>query len=80
MFATGQHEKIKKLLDFYEITAEEVMVPRIKIDAIEHTMTVKDAIENLFEYSHSRIPVFAESIDQIEAVVTLKELLLEEKK
>jgi prepilin-type N-terminal cleavage/methylation domain-containing protein len=35
--------------------------------------------EKMFEFSHSRILVYKESIDHIERVVTLKELLLVQK-
>ena len=46
------------MLDFYEITCEEVMTPRVRIDSIPCTMTVNDAIEKLLTFSHSRILVY----------------------
>jgi CBS domain containing-hemolysin-like protein len=67
------------MLDFYEITCEEIMTPRVKIDALNSKITVDAAVEKLFEFSHSRILVYNEDIDSIERVVTLKELLLIQK-
>jgi len=64
------------MLEFYEITCEEVMTPRIKFDALDSSITVNEAIQKMFEFSHSRILVYNCDIDHTEWVVTLKELLL----
>lgn len=80
VFEKWEYEKIKNMLDFYEITCEEIMTPRIKIDALESGITVDKAVEKMFEFSHSRILVYDEDIDHVERVVTLKELLLVQKK
>lgn len=75
VFEAWEYEKIKNMLDFYEITCEEVMTPRVKIDSIPCTMTVDEAIEKLLTFSHSRILVYNEDTDHMEWVVTLRELL-----
>ncbi|HKL43734.1 MAG TPA: hemolysin family protein [Candidatus Absconditabacterales bacterium] len=76
IFEKGEYEKIKNMLEFYEITCEEVMTPRIKFDALDSSITVNEAIQKMFEFSHSRILVYNCDIDHTEWVVTLKELLL----
>jgi hypothetical protein len=58
-----------------ELTAEEIMTPRIKIKSIDDQCSLDDAIEKLSGYHYSRIPVYHESIDTIDRIVTLKELL-----
>lgn len=80
VFEAWEYEKIKNMLDFYEITCEEVMTPRVKIDSIPCTMTVDEAIEKLLAFSHSRILVYNEDTDHMERVVTLRELLQVKKK
>lgn len=80
VFEKGEYEKIKNMLDFYEITAQEIMTPRIKMEAIPDTMTVSKAKEKIMKFSHSRIPVYQENIDTIDYFVTLRELLIAEKK
>ena len=51
------------------------MTPRIKIKSIDDQCSLDDAIEKLSGYHYSRIPVYHESIDTIDRIVTLKELL-----
>jgi len=46
------------MLDFYEITCEEIMTPRVKIDSVSSDITVDQAVEQLFNFSHSRILVY----------------------
>lgn len=75
MFDNGEDQKIKKLLSLDELTAEEIMTPRIKIKAIDDSKTLDEAIELLTSYHYSRIPVYHKNIDAIDRVVTLKELL-----
>lgn len=67
-------ENLKNMLDFGEKTCEEIMTPRIKIDALPTNITVDEAIEKVLSFSHSRILVYTTDIDHIERVVTLKEL------
>jgi len=80
VFEKGEYENIKNMLDFYEITCEEIMTPRVKIDALPSTITVDEAIDQLFGFSHSRILIYNWDIDHAEWAVTLKELLLLQRK
>lgn len=75
VFTDWEDQKIKKLLTLDELTAEEIMTPRIKIKSIDDQCSLDDAIEKLSGYHYSRIPVYHESIDTIDRIVTLKELL-----
>jgi len=67
------------MLDFHGTTAQEIMIPRVKIDAIPSSITVNEAIDRLLEFSHTRIPVYQKSIDHIEWFVMLKELIFAQK-
>lgn len=69
------YENIKKMLSFNEITVEEAMTPRIRINAICDNLTISEAIEKLLTFHYTRIPVFHNSIDDANRVVTLRELL-----
>ncbi len=75
-----EHERIKNMLNFYEITCEEVMTPRVKIDAISCDLSVDEAIEKLLQFSHTRILVHSWDVDNSEWVVTLKELFKVQRK
>lgn len=68
-------QMINKLLSFDDLTAEDVMTPRIRIKALDDSKTLDEAIEILTDYHFSRIPVYHDHIDTIDRVVMLKELL-----
>lgn len=80
VFEAGEHEKIKNMLEFSDITVEEIITPRVNIDAIDIETTVNDALDFVLNHTHSRIPVFIEKIDNIWYVVNLRFLLQEQKK
>ncbi|MBP7061984.1 CBS domain-containing protein, partial [Patescibacteria group bacterium] len=75
MFEKGEYEKIRNMLDFYEVSAQEIMTPRVDLDALEDNVTVDEALEQMMEFSHSRIPVYNNTIDDIYGVVTFRDLL-----
>lgn len=75
IFDNGQDQKIRKLLALDDLTAEDIMTPRIKIKALDDNLSLAEAIKLLTEYRYSRIPVYHDSIDAIDRIVTLKELL-----
>ena len=68
-------ENIKKMLNFNDITVWEAMTPRVRICAVNDELTIDQAIEKLLTFHYTRIPVYHERIDDIDRVVTLKELL-----
>jgi CBS domain containing-hemolysin-like protein len=51
------------------------MTPRVRICAVNDELTIDQAIEKLLTFHYTRIPVYHERIDDIDRVVTLKELL-----
>lgn len=72
-----KHEKelIENVLEFNDISAEDVMTPRTSLFALPSTTLVSDAIVKASEVSHSRIPVYTETIDNIIGFTTVKKLL-----
>lgn len=80
VFEAAEHEKIKNMLEFSDITVEEIITPRVNIDAIDIDTTVNEALDFVLTQTHSRIPVYTETIDNIWYVVNLRFLLQEQKK
>lgn len=72
---SDEYLKVKKVLQFNETTVEEIMTPRVRIEAINKNATVKQAIQTLMGYTHTRIPVYDDTIDVIKYVVTLRDLI-----
>jgi magnesium and cobalt transporter len=53
------------------------MTPRVKIEAISDEITVKEAMEFYLSHTHSRIPVYSETIDKIDYFITARDLIKE---
>lgn len=64
-----QSELLQSALEFSDITAQEILTPRVDVTAID----IDDDIENIkklvFESSYSRIPVYRDTIDNIIGVL-----------
>ncbi len=70
-----EKEMILSILQFDETLAREVMVPRMDIVALEVGTPFQDALAKFITSGHSRIPVYHESIDNIEGLLYAKDLL-----
>lgn len=71
----GEKEFIENVLEFSETTVEEVMTPRPQIDALNEETTLEEAVKFAITHSHSRLPVFRETIDHITGIITIRDLL-----
>ena len=70
-----EKEMIYSIFQLSDTLAREVMVPRIDIQGLEQETQVGEATRLLLSTGHSRVPVFAGSIDQIVGVLHAKDLL-----
>ncbi len=70
-------EMIRRILDFDEITAEQVMVPRMDVQAIEVRTSPRKAREIVAEDGHSRFPVYDKLPDNVVGTLYAKDLLAE---
>jgi CBS domain containing-hemolysin-like protein len=55
--------------------AREIMVPRIDMICIEQNTTLSNVLKVVKQCSHSRIPVFADTVDNIVGILYVKDLL-----
>lgn len=70
-----EKELIENVLEFTDTRVEEIMTPRIEIEALPESTSVKEAAEFIVNHSFSRIPVYRKSVDHIVGVVNVKEVL-----
>jgi putative hemolysin len=70
-----EHELIKSVLQFSDITAKEIMVPRPDIVALDISMPRDVLVRKVIEEGYSRLPVYKGTIDHIIGVVYSKDLL-----
>ena len=75
MLGPDEREMIDAALRLEELTAREVMVPRVDIVAVQLDIPIPNLIDVIVQAGHSRIPVYEESIDQIVGVLHAKDLL-----
>jgi CBS domain containing-hemolysin-like protein len=66
---------VAELLDFGELTAGEVMVPRVRVVAIELGTTAQELRSLLAESPFTRYPVSDGSIDRIVGMMHVKDIL-----
>jgi CBS domain containing-hemolysin-like protein len=70
-----EHELIKSILEFSDITAKEVMIPRPDVVALDMHMAREVLMRRVIDEGYSRLPVFDKTIDNIVGVVYSKDLL-----
>jgi CBS domain containing-hemolysin-like protein len=63
------------MFEFGETRAGEIMTPRTEIVALPIDSTVKNARDLIIEEKISRLPVYRETIDNIEGVIYVRDLL-----
>jgi len=66
---------LEGVFEFSEKTAQEVMTPRTQMIALESSMAVADAADEVAVARRSRYPVYTESLDEIVGVVHAKDIL-----
>jgi putative hemolysin len=70
-----EKDMIRRLFNFGETTAHEVMMPLIDVAVIERSANCGDARSLAIKHSHARIPVCEERVDRIVGVLDTLELL-----
>ena len=71
----SERELIENVFDFTETTADQVMIPRSKILALDLSDPIDALLEQVMEEGYSRLPVYDGSIDRIVGIVYAKDLL-----
>ncbi len=70
-----EREIIKGIVNFSNLTARQVMRSRVDISAVDMESSFTELMERINLSGYSRIPVFKESIDQVEGILYIKDLL-----
>lgn len=72
-----EHEKLKSIFEFSDTIVEEIMTPRVKIEAIPNTFTIKQAVDFYLLHTHTRIPIYNWTIDKIDYFISSRDLIRE---
>lgn len=71
----ASHELLHSVLEFTEVTAKELMVPRTQVFGIEIDTPIPEVLKMVGESGHSRVPVYRDNIDSIVGTLFVKDLL-----
>ncbi|WP_019443364.1 hemolysin family protein [Brucella abortus] len=74
-FSPEEKAMLHNILRLREIRVEDVMIPRADVEAVEITTPLWEVLE-LFEKSgHSRMPVYAETLDDPRGMIHIRDVL-----
>ena len=73
----AEHERtlLTNIFRFKDLTAIDVMIPRVDIVAVDVETPVNEVLSLLAKRAHSRLPVYRESLDEIVGMLHIKDLL-----
>jgi CBS domain containing-hemolysin-like protein len=70
-----EREILHRVVRFSDLTAREVMIPRVEMQGLRLEMELGKLTSLLRSQPHTRIPVYGESLDDILGIVHLKDLV-----
>jgi len=70
-----EREIIRSVFEFGDTVVREIMTPRVDIEGLRTGNSVAECVGKVQQSSHSRFPVYDETIDNIAGVVHVKDLL-----
>lgn len=68
-------QMLRELFEFGDLTAAQVMVPRVRISGIELGATPAEIRELLSSSPHTRYPIYEKDLDHIAGMIHIKDLL-----
>jgi putative hemolysin len=71
----NEEQLLRRVFDFGDITVEEIMQPRVNVDAIPLNAPLRDMLDVLSNTHHSRYVVYHDSIDNVVGLLLTKDLL-----
>ena len=77
-----EKEMINNVFEFDDRVVSEIMIPRTKIYALDMNLSIAQVIEEITDdpdFRYSRIPIYDETIDDIQGIVYIKDILLSTK-
>jgi CBS domain containing-hemolysin-like protein len=72
---SSERELIQNVFDFDDRIVKQVMVPRIKISAINSNTSLAEAIQIVLKEGYSRYPIYEKSLDEIKGVIHSKDVV-----
>ncbi|ABG58655.1 hemolysin family protein [Cytophaga hutchinsonii] len=71
----NEHQLIKNVFGFIDVTVRQVMTPRTSINAIDIDLPLEYVLNKIVNEGYSRLPVYKDNIDNIIGILYTKDLL-----
>lgn len=71
-----EKELMENIIDFDELLAREVMIPRPNVFAVQKNLTIEEFLKSENITTYSRLPVYDEDLDDVIGILHVKDLLL----
>jgi len=73
-----ERSMIRRVFNFSEVTAGEIMVPLIDVVGVESGASSREAIEIAVASAHKRLPVYDKRVDKVVGTLDVLDVLLED--
>jgi putative hemolysin len=70
-----EHKILEGIVKFGVTDVKQIMKPRTEISAISNTLNFNEVLEHIKEMGYSRVPVFDLTLDKVEGILHIKDLL-----
>ncbi len=71
----GEKRMIKGILDLGDMSVREIMTPRVDVEAIPASASIREAKKMFIATGHSRIPIYGRSVDEIRGIIYAKDFI-----
>lgn len=72
-----ESDLVRSALQFDEITADEIITPRVRVVAVDANDSAEEVREKFLSEQYSRMPVFEKNIDNIIGIINEKDFIRE---
>ena len=70
-----EKEMLHNVIEFDDKLVREVMIPRPEMVAIDENITIAEFLQTFSETSHTRFPIYSNTIDNITGFLSIKDVL-----
>ncbi|MDR3407520.1 MAG: hemolysin family protein [Methylovirgula sp.] len=74
-FSPLEREMLTNVLSLHEIRVADIMIPRADIIAVAHDASLAEVLDAFRTAGHSRLPVYAENLDDPRGMVHIRDLV-----
>ena len=75
IFEEVEHELIEGVFEFTDTAAREIMIPRVRIQALDVNTPPDEVIHKMGDNGHSRVPIYSGDLDHVVGVLYFKDLI-----